>query len=59
MPKYTALVKRTTCYEVQVEADDEDTAGDQARDIVEFGGSAAEPYLEHFECIEVVKKEGT
>jgi len=56
MPQYTALVKRTTCYEVSIEAPDEDTAGDKACDIVEFGGNAADDYLEHFECIEVVKK---
>jgi len=57
MPKYTALVVRKTYYVVSVEANDEDAADLEARDIVEFGGSGAKAYNEHIECIQVDERE--
>lgn len=57
MPNYTVLVVRKTYYQVNVEATDEDAADLEARDIVELGGSGADAYNEHVECIQIDERE--
>lgn len=57
MPKFKVTIEETAVYKIEVEADDEDAAGDAAEEAFVQNESREEQYFSHVEEREVVDVE--